>query len=427
MSKPRVLVVLPTDWDYKQFEVISHEWRDRIDLELAQPSDDDCPWDFDPIEYIDQMVDRYRGKIDGVTSSSDYPGATIAGAIATRLGLPGSPPDTVIRCSHKYYSRVAQREVVPEATPPFHLVDPSVPDGGAPDLTYPCFIKPVKGAFSVMAQKLSSPEELREFLARPTVQEFATDYVAIFNRLVARLTDFPVNGSFFLAEGFLHGTQVTVEGFEQNGSVHILGIVDSIMHPGTGSFARFDYPSALRPEILERMEEIARRVISRIGLRSSLFNIEMIYEPALDDIHIIEVNPRMCGQFGDLYQKVDGVHGHEVLLALALGERPRMRRGRGAYAAATSFPLRTFEPVGIERVPDRERLTEVEARYPGTLVWWECSEAQDLVDFTRLEDGGSARYGVVNLGGQSRAEMMEKLGAVIQDLSFSLVPLRPGK
>lgn len=423
MSKKRVLFVFPTAWDARQLEACREAWSDRYEVVFGEPDDTTCPWDFDVVDYIDQAVERYRGTIDGVTSSSDYPGATVAGAIAMRLGLPGSPPETVIRCSHKYYSRLAQREVVPDATPAFQLIDPTKADGGARDLAYPCFIKPVEGAFSVMSRKLKRPEDLGEFLARPAVQEFARDYVAIFNRLVAQLTSFSVNGSFYLAESFLRGSQVTVEGYVADGDVRVLGVVDSIMHPGTGSFARFDYPSDLRPEIQGRMAEIARRVVTHVGLRHTLFNIELIYEPVRDTIHIVEVNPRLCGQFADLYRKVDGVSGYEVALALATGEAPEIRRGDGPFALATSFPLRTFRPVRVLRAPDAARVAEVERRHPGALVWWECAAGQELADFEHFEDGQSARYGVVNVGADSRTGLLAVLGEIRAELGYGMEPL----
>lgn len=425
MALPRILFVLPTAWDLRQLERLPAAVRNRYRIEMGEPSDADCSGEFDVVAYIAELA--RRGGIDGVASSSDYPGATTAAAVATRLGLPGPTPAAVIRCSHKYYARLAGREAVPDATPDFRLVDPSQPDGGpsAAGLAYPCFIKPVKGAFSVMTRRLDRQEDLLEFLARDAVREFAFEYLALFNQLVATLTDYEINGSWFLAEELLYGTQVTLEGYEFDGSVEILGVVDSIMHPGTGSFARFDYPSALRPEVQERMAEISRRVIAHLGLRNAMFNIEMIYTPASDDIKIVEINPRLCGQFADLYQLVDGVHGYEVALALATGERPPRRRGEGAFRAATSFPLRTFQPVRVSRVPDAARIAAVEAAHRGVTVWWECEAGQELSDFEHFEDGFSSRYGVVNLGGDDRFDLRRRLESVLAALDFRLDPIAP--
>lgn len=421
----RVLVVFPTAWDARQLESCHAAWHDRYAVELAEPSDDDCPWDFDVPGWIERTAAARRGRIVGVLSSSDYPGATAAGAIATRLGLPGTPPETLIRCSHKYYSRLAQREAAPESVPEFHLVDPERPLDSARAIRFPCFVKPVKGAFSVMARRIDSPEALEAFLTHPATREFVRDYPVIFNELLARLTSFEVSGSWFLAEGILRGAPVTVEGFAREGEIGILGIVDSVLHPGTGSFLRFDYPSSLPGAVQDRMGDVARRVMSHIGFRTGLFNIEMTWDADTDRIWIVEVNPRLCGQFADLYQKVDGTSGYEVALALAAGETPRLRRGAGPFRCASSFPLRTFEPVRVLRAPDRGAVARVEAEFPGALVWSECAPDQVLDDFDR-EDGRSARYAVVNLGGDDARDLAARLESVRARLGYVLVPIRGG-
>jgi biotin carboxylase len=412
MARKRVLVLFPSIWDEKQLDSCERSWKNAYDIVLGEPTYENCPYDLNPLAYIEETVARYRGRIDGVISSNDYPGATIAAALAERLGLPGPSPEAVVRATHKYYSRLVQRDAVPDATPKFWLVDPAQPDGGGADLEYPCFIKPVKGTFSVLSQKLNDATELHAFLARPVVREFIDDYMTIFNRQVKGLTDFEIDGRFFVAEGFMHGTQVTVEGCVARGDVTIYGVVDSIMHPATSSFGRFDLPSALRPEIQDRMRSIAGRVVGALGLDNCIFNVEMIYQPLDDSIRIIEINPRICGQFGDLYEKVYGIHSYLIALAVVTGTALPPLPGRGAYAMATSFPLRTFEPVRIVAAPSAERIAAAEKLQPGTLIWNECETGVALADFQTFEDGSSARYAVVNLGADSRAELNARLAEV---------------
>ena len=409
--------MFPTTWDRKQLDACRSDWRGRYEPHFAEPSDEDCPAALDPVAWLDEAERTWRGRIDGVSSSSDYPGATLAAALASRLDLPGPPPASVLRASHKYYARLSQLESVPEATPAFELLEAKLPLTGDPQLGYPCFLKPIKGAFSVMSGKVRSRTELEAFLSRPSAQEFLTGYVALFNRLVGHLTDFEVDGCRMLAEEFMHGRQVTVEGWVRGDDVQLLGIVDSILHPDAPSFARFDYPSVRRVEVQEEMAAITRRAVLHLGLDHTLFNVEMIYEPVSDTIRIIEINPRLCGQFADLYRKVDGVSGYEVALALAAGDEPPARRGGGAYRMATSFPLRTFERVRVRTAPDASAVAAAEGLFPETLVWPECSAGTDLSDF-EAEDGWSCRYAVANVGADSRAELRARLSAVTDRLGF---------
>jgi biotin carboxylase len=421
-GRRRVLVVFETQWDRKQLAACADAWDDRVELVFAEPADAACAWDFDVMGLVERAAAGALGRIDAVLSSSDYPGAHAAAAIAARLGLPGSRPERVIAASHKYYSRIAQERAVPEAVPRFGLVDPERPAAAAP-LAFPCFVKPVKGAFSVHARRVECPDALAAHLAKPAVREFTAEYVHIFNQLVRSLTPLELDGRYFVAEEILEGEAVTVEGFACAGEIEILGIVDSGLHAGTGSFARFDYPSRLPAEVRARMAEVARRAVRGLGLDQTLWNVEMTWDRASQRVAIIEVNPRICGQFADLYQKVDGTNGYEVALALALGERPRVRRGEGPYRAAASFPLRVFEPCRVRCAPGPVEIAAAERALPHALVWSECAAGQELADFEAGEDGASHRYAVVNLGGASREELDARLAEIAGRLAFAMEPL----
>ena len=423
MARKRILYAFPTTWDARQLEACRGAWEGEYEVSFAEPSDDDTPDDLDPLEWLERAEQRYRGRIDGVTSSSDYPGCTLAAALAERLGLAGPRPEDAIRCSHKVYSRIAQRAAAPEAVPPFQAVRYDDPLSADLELEFPCFVKPAKGSFSRHARRIESRAELAAFLGRPKVRDFCEDYLRIFNRLVAGLTDLELDGRWFIAEGLLRGEQVTVEGYTVDGEVTILGVVDSVMRPGTQSFVRFDLPSRHPPELVERMRALARRVMRGMQLERSLFNLELIVDPESGALSILEVNPRIAGQFGDLYAKVHGTSAFEAQLALAAGETPRYQRGDGPFAVAASYPLRTFEPVRVARVPDAADLEAVRARWPDANVWLECDAGQELSDFDTAEDGASTRYAVVNLGAEDRAALEAKLAAVRARLDLRLEPL----
>jgi biotin carboxylase len=416
VDRKKVAVVFPTAWDEKHFRA-ERAVEARFEVELKRPADHECRWDYDVLQYIEDQVEAGAG-LSGVFSSSDYPGAIAASAIAERLGLPGTLPPAILRSSHKYYSRRAQREAAPDATPWFRLLDPGKLRGGVEELRFPCFVKPVKGAFSVMSRRLDSWGDLEEFLARPALASFLHQYQFMFNRLVRSLSDLELDGSYLLAEDLLKGRQVTVEGYARGDSVEILGIVDSVRHPGTRSFVRFDFPSTLSRRVQARMREVAVHVAARLGLRHTLFNIEMMYDFRRDRVFIIEVNPRMCGQFADLYQKVDGRSGYDVALSLAVGEPPPEKRPNPRFRVASSFPLRVFDPVRVVEAPTEERIAAVESEFEGTRIWSEVAQGDRLEDFESLEDGRSFRYAVVNLAARDRDGLFLRFEEVRQALGY---------
>ncbi|HVS17861.1 MAG TPA: ATP-grasp domain-containing protein, partial [Planctomycetota bacterium] len=350
--------------------------------------------------------------------SSDYPGATVAAAVATELGLPGPRPEEVVRCSHKLLSRERQREAAPEAVPWFAGV--RYDQAERAELEYPCFVKPVKGSFSQHARRIDSHAELVRFLSRPAVADYCERYLAIFNQLVERWTPFQRDGRWFIAEGLVSGPQVTVEGYTQGGEVTLLGVVDSVMHPGTNSFARFDLPSRHPPERVERMRELAQRVMRRMGLESALFNLELVVDERDERLWILEINPRICGQFGDLYAKVHGTSAFRAQLDLAVGAKPAFRRFAGPHGVAASVPLRTFERVRVRRVPGEAQLEALRAQQPDTLVWLEVSEGQSLDPEDSSEDGRSVRYAVLNLGARDAADLEARTAQVRATLAIDL-------
>src|SRR5437773_12291857 len=154
-----VLLVCPSAWDHAQIPASRTLRRDDYVLHFAGEEAEDYPATFDVLGFVDETVRAWRGRrLDGVTSSSDYPGCIVAAAIAQELGLPGPTPDQVLTCSHKYYSRLAQQRTVPKATPRFALVDPQ--RAGELPLAFPLFVKPVKSWFSILAERMASPEDL---------------------------------------------------------------------------------------------------------------------------------------------------------------------------------------------------------------------------------------------------------------------------
>ena len=420
--RKRVLVVFETAWDRPQLAACRDAWSASHEVEFARPSDAEATFDTDVLACVHAEVERGRGRLQGVFSSSDYPGATSAAAIAAGLGLPGPRPEAVMRASHKYASRLVQREVAPEVCPGFDLIDPDDRSTWQPAIGFPCFVKPVKGSFSVLSGVFERAEDLAGFLGSARVAEFRSSFMAMFNAL-ARHYGFRHDGRYFIAEELLHGRQVTVEAWRSRRASGLLGVVDSAFHAGTRSFERFDYPSDLPGEVQARMAALSQRVAEALGIVDTLYNVELVWDPDTERLGLIEVNPRACGQFADLYQKVDGVNGYQVALALATGDEPPVGVRRGAFAAAASFPLRVFAPTRVARAPDAQSLAALARGAPDALVWTECLQGDCLLDMDELEDGQSHRYAVVNLGGSDRADLGRRLARTRAVLGYELEPL----
>jgi biotin carboxylase len=369
----------------------------------------------DTLSLVEEILSRYtRDRIDGVTSAVGYPGVPVASIIAERLGLPGTKVESVLLCEHKYYARAAQRKLAPSATPTFQIVTPENLFGeNTLDIPFPLFLKPVKSYFSINAQRVSSLPELRHAARTNRMPAW---FLRPFDDLIRAYTNYEYDASHLLAETLLEGVQVSLEGYVFRGRVHVFGIIDSLMFPGTISFERFVYPSRLPAEVQARMSQIAETFISGIGYDNALFNMELMYDAATGEIHIIEVNPKIASQFPDLFEKVDGTSSYAPLLQVALGEEPAFARGRGEFKLAASCVLRTFEDRRVVRVPSAEQLSELTRNFPDARVEISVS-AGDLLSGL-MQDGNSIRYGLVNIGANSEPELDAKLDFCKNFLDF---------
>jgi biotin carboxylase len=158
-----------------------------------------------------------------------------------------------------------------------------------------------------------------------------------------------------------------------------------------------------------------------MGFDNGMLNIEMMYDAATDRIGIIEINPRMASQFADLYEKVDGTNSYSVLLDIGAGVRPKVTQRQGAHRFAASFVLRSFEDRIVAAMPSDAVLADIARREPDIRVELLTSVGRRLSQ--EMHDGHSYRYGIVNLGGQSRAEAMAKFDGIRAQLGILLVPV----
>jgi len=413
--RKKILVICPGHRDYRelqqpaieaQYDILFHEDEAAYRLES-----------FDPLAYLENTLKEFQGqRIDGLFSSDDYPGCSLASILAHAWDLPSATPEAVLLCQHKYHCREAQKQCVPQAVPDFALLDPSCYNG-KPPLEFPFFVKPVKSFFSMGARRVENARQLEDVLTAS--QQHLTVFCQPFQQLLRNHSSLKLGANYLLCEQLLEGDQVTLEGFVYNQRVETLGIVDSFMYPGTICFERFQYPSALKQALQDRMSALAERLMKHIGFHHGIFNIEMMYNRREDRIYVIEVNPRMVSQFADLFEKVDGTSTYEIQLALATGKKPKRETKAGRYSTAASFVWRTFQDKKILKVPNLE---EVQSRLPDARIEIFGEVGERLSEY--IQDGMSYRYAIVNLGGQNEDDLRERYDECKQLLEFRFASLK---
>jgi ATP-grasp domain len=424
-----ILVICPTHRDLRELPRVSPTGVKYLFRDYASISLEDlicnvashADFAAGPLEEIEAILDAVAGAHPaGVISTDDYPGSALAAAIAKRLGLPGPDPAVTLICQHKYLARVEQAKIVPDAVPPFALIEVAAPLPRG--LRFPLFVKPVKSFFSIGAERVDSASALAALFPRWAALD---PFFAPLEEMLQRYTGLKIGTKRLIAEGLLKGEQVTVEGFVHKGRATIMGIVDSVMFPGTLAFSRFDYPSSLPESVQRRMALIATNVMAGLGFDNGMFNIEMIYDAEADLVSIIEINPRMASQFADLYEKVDGTISYAVLLDIALGRAPQFTRRQGRYAFASSIVLRSFEDSFVVAPPTEADLGRLAGDDPDGRIEILATAGRTLS--SEMQDGNSYRYGIVTLGGRDRADVLARFAAIRVRLGIVLKPMdQPG-
>ncbi len=364
--------------------------------------------------------------VHGVATFLDFPATDLVPILAARAGVPGPSLEAVLRCDHKYWSRLVQAQAAPEAVPAFRAFDPFDPASvAALDLAYPFWVKPLNafrshlgfhirgpgdldaaiGEFHQGLERLSSP--LHEVLAHVDVPPE-----------IAALPEHAV-----LAEELLAGRLCTVEGYVSDGHPHAYAVVDSVREPDSSSFSRYEYPSTLPPRMQAGLCALAERVVAATGLDEAAFNVEVFVDADRGHFGLLEINARLSQSHAPLFELVDGTTHLKVMVDLALGRPVSLPRRQGPFAVAAKFFLRTREDALVRRVPDAASLEELGHELPGAIVHLLVAEGTRLSELSD-QDAYSYELAEVYLGAHDQPELLQRWERCRQLLRFDLERVR---
>ncbi|MBK9135225.1 MAG: ATP-grasp domain-containing protein [Betaproteobacteria bacterium] len=353
-----------------------------------------------------------RRRWQAVLSQQEHFGALAAALVAEKLKLPGTPPESILAAQHKLHARRVLAQVAPEANLPFAPLPAAYGDDIPPGLTYPAFVKPVKAAFSVLAREVRDRDALQAHTRFGRRELWIIRHlVDPFDRLCrARLPEAGSAHRMLLEEPVpppvAQYAQYNLDGWVDNGQVHALGVVDAVMYPGTQAFMRWELPSRLAAPAQRRALDVARRFLAAIGYRHGMFNLEFFHDAASDRLTVIECNPRLASQFGDLYRRVRGLDPHAMAVALAHGRDALSAPGCEPNAnIAASLVYRSFDPAHVPPVPQPAQRAALAHAFPEALMLAFPKHGSALArDFKWT---GSHHYGYVHLGARDRNELLD--------------------
>lgn len=361
-------------------------------------------------------LDAFDGAIDAIVGYWDFPVSSMVPILCQERSLPTAPLEAVLKCEHKYWSRLEQQSSIDEY-PAFATVglrDRSPPD----DLPYPMWIKPVKAFSSELAFRVADEDTFRSSLAdiRSGIDrvgsafDIALSYVDLPDEIAQ------LGGAACMAEEAVSGQQVTVEGFHDGTTAHVYGIIEAHNYDDTPSFHCYLYPSRLPADVVERLSDISRRVIEHIGL-TTVFNIEYFWDQSTGALHLLEINPRQSQSHARLFEQVDGLPNHHCMIEFALGRVPTPPSRQGQYPMAAKWFYRRFSDGLVRRAPTDAEIESVERDIPGVHVEVEAREGVRLSQMPE-QDSYSYNLAVVHVGGADEHELTDKYERCLEALTF---------
>lgn len=375
-------------------------------------------------EIIDKTIERIRSAgtpVDAVVAFYDFPAMTIQPIVAEEFGVRSSSLESVLKCEHKLWSRQEQAKVIPQHTPKFQGFDPFEDNlFDKIDLIPPYWVKPIKSFSSYLAFHINDREEFEEHLedTRENIHYIVEPFCYLLKEydMPEEVAESP---KLCLAETLLSGWQCTLEGYVFENEIVTYGIIDSVRRKDRSSFSRYQYPSSLPNDVQSRMADIVHRIVEHIGLNNTQFNIEFFYNSTQDEIHLLEINPRMAQAHADLFEKVHGISHQEILLKIALGERPEPLKEDGPFNVAANFMLRTYHNGKVMSVPQQEAISQLKEHIPGLTVQLAVKEGQKLSDL-HSEDSYSYKLANITLGGEDEQDLMNKYNWATHHLIFEI-------
>ncbi|MFP4375324.1 MAG: acetyl-CoA carboxylase biotin carboxylase subunit family protein [Spirochaetaceae bacterium] len=428
MSTKHVFVIGLNDFNRRLLERIPHA-SDYTFHGVLDPAEVLETYDFPIADMVRRSIEQIRsvseeagGSVDAVCGYMDFPVSTMLPLICREFGVRSPSLEGLLKCEHKYWSRVEQKRIAPDHIPEFTAFDPFDDQAlSRIDLPYPFWIKPIKSSGSFLGFRINSEEDFAA--AVPQIREQIGLISDPFGWVLGQVELPPeiarVGAHYCMAESIIGGRQCTLEGYSLDGRVEATGIVDSIRYENGVSFFRYEYPSSLPYKIQDRMVRITEKLIPALGFDNSAFNIEYYWDREKDRIWLLEVNTRVSQSHSDIFEKVDGASNQAITVDVALGRDPAFPYQRGEFPRAAKFFRRVFEDGIVRAVPTQDEIARVQREIPGTVVRPQVTPGMRL---SELLEQDSYSYALCHLfiGGEDQKDLLDKYIRCKEILTFDI-------
>jgi biotin carboxylase len=333
-TRPRLLLIAPPN-SYRTVSYIESARRQGVDVLVASEGKHSLVGaiasglhlDLDAPEALDQLLLANQDRpFDGVVATDDTT-VELGSRIARSLNLPHNPPQAA-QYSHR---KDLSRQVLQAAgvrVPDFRVLnlDKAIARQ-LQGLEFPCVVKPLSLSASRGVIRADTQQEVQSACQRIqsilAAEGFADDYVS----------------SHVLAEAFIPGPEVALEGLLHRGKLDVLAIFDK-PDPLEGPFFEETYyitPSRHTAAIQQEITQCVRDACDGLGLCEGAVHAEV--RIGASGCAIIEVAARTIG--GECARLLNFGTGHsleDLVIAHATGRPISIERNSGA-AGVLMIPI----------------------------------------------------------------------------------------
>lgn len=291
-------------------------------------------------------------EIDGIVAYASDPAAPTAAYVAEKLGLPGSPYESVKLLTEKDLFRdfLAKHGFCTPKARGYTRYEDALADFDT--YRHPVMVKPVDSSGSKGVVKVETIDGL----------EAAVEEALSYSR-----------SGRFIVEEFIQkkGYQVSGDGFSVDGKLVFTSFGNELYSgKGTREYVALGefWPSLLTNAQRDKVNSELQRLISALGMRTTAYNIEVILDEN-DDVYVLELGPRSGGSYiPQLIRYATGVDMVPYVIKGALGEDC----GDLSFAETTGFfsnymilstTSGAFDGLWFDEGFERNNLLEVHCTY----------------------------------------------------------------
>lgn len=253
------------------------------------------------VDGIEQAVKSSGYIIEFVTSDqTDIATQTVA-ELSKRFGTRGNLPEITQLFSNKYQNREFVQREFGQHMPAFRKVKK------AEEVQH--FLNETGGDIIIKPADAQSSRG---------IHRIAQDSENIEVVLADALSQTPQN--YIIAEKFIHGHEITVEGIQAGGKHHTLAI-SAKKHFRTGIASELRYPADISAEFKNKLLAFHNAMIEKTGLEFGITHAEYLIDEAKNDFYLVEVACRGGGTLipSDIVPWVCGVSVYDVFYELIRG------------------------------------------------------------------------------------------------------------